>query len=351
MAITFVGSAEVGSLNGADATLDLTGIALQQNDIVVLTYSFDNTLATDNSGITSAGWTQIYEGFDTVGSGVFKLGVYYKIMGASPDSSVVVDGTGIQFTAMSVVAMAFRGINQSVPQDAVFTHFEDLNVDPDPAAITTVTDGAAVIVCAGGDRIDNSITAPSGYGNQVDIATSDTFKALAAMAWKEVASAGVENPGTWTNWSLMTYQVVTVALRPAGASNEGDGEADGHATAVGGGGRINNLVGAADGHATSLGEGSRLVAGGGDGAATGHSTTSGIGAPFFSAPGLVAGHATAIGASQEASSSADGLAVGTSTASGIFAVRRPKVRAINASIISGRGKLRVTHTGLPNENF
>jgi hypothetical protein len=351
MAITFVGSAEVGSLNGADATLDLTGISLQQGDIVVLTYTFDNSLSSDNNGITSAGWTQIYEGFDTAGSGALKLGVYYKIMGATPDSSVVVDGTDSQFNAMAVVAMAFRGVNQSVPQDATFTHFEAFDANPDPAAVTTVTNGAGVVVCVGGSAIDNSVTAPTGYGNQVDLASSDTLKATAAMAWKEVASAGAENPGTWTNWSSMVYQVVTVALRPAGASNEGDGEADGHATAEGGGGRINNLVGAADGHATSLGEGSRLVAGGGDGAATGHSTTSGIGAPFFSAPGLVAGHATAIGASQEASSSADGLAVGTSTASGIFAVRRPKVRAINASIISGRGKLRVTHTGLPNENF
>jgi hypothetical protein len=341
MAITFVGSATGSAINGLNVTVDLSGIAMQEGDVAVLVAGNLGILPTEPG---ASGWTVSY------GDTTARI-VAYKLMGATPDASVTCTGPGTTTSAATAVVEVFRGVDAAI-LDADITTADDSSTNPDSPAITTVTDGAIVISAVTGTVSDTSVTAPSGYNNGVSINASDTVSSTSAMAWQEQATAGVENPPSWTTFSFSSWASFSVALRPSGAaSTTGAGEADGHATAEGGGGRINNLVGAADGHATSLGEGSRLVAGGGDGTAVGHSTTSGIGAPFFSAPGLADGHATAEAESQEASSSADGLAVGTSTASGIFAVRRPKVRAINASIISGRGKLRVTHTGLPNESL
>ena len=209
MAITRVGETEGSAIDDADITLDLTAISLLENDVVVIAAS-GGTVA---PAMTTAGYTQ---------TGVNAGLLAWKRMSASPDSSALIDITGTGgAVASAAVAIAFRGVDTTTAMDATITSATGSSTNPDSPSITTVTDGAAVISAMASLVSDASVTAPSGYGDQVDINSSDTLSATAGMAWLTKASAGAENPASWTNVSTGAWVAFTVALRPVAAPPAG----------------------------------------------------------------------------------------------------------------------------------
>jgi len=94
MAITLVGSAPVSSFanNGADVTVNLSGLGLAENDVVIACVS--SPYITGNTpSMISSGWSEATAPFVASVLGRGSMGVWYKVMGATPDSSVVMGVT------------------------------------------------------------------------------------------------------------------------------------------------------------------------------------------------------------------------------------------------------------------
>lgn len=206
--ITLVGTPTEGSAgSGGDITLLMpTGVA--QNDVVYVFFA-----TSSSGGTSSSGWTQI--GSDLDNGADLRTQVWRKVMGASPDASIVLTGSGIGSDAGVGIAFALRGVNTTTPEDATATTATGTSADPDSPSITTVTPNAWVISFAGSRANDSALTAPSGYSNEVDLAQAESNNISGGGATKEVTAAGAENPASWTDWTSAAWAAWSVAVRPA----------------------------------------------------------------------------------------------------------------------------------------
>lgn len=210
MAITLVNSATAVLAAGAGSTAVSLPASMAENDVVVINLACDFLITQASSqGVDSGqGWTLEYE--DTQAFPGAQVAT--KRMGATPDTTVNI--TPRSDRKMVVTMQAWRGVNTTTALDATstFAYY-------DPAAITTVTDGAKVISCGAWDNTEQApgLGVPTGYGNLVEADTVDAGSegATAAMASKTVTTAGAEDPGVWTFSGSPGNHYLTVALRPA----------------------------------------------------------------------------------------------------------------------------------------
>jgi hypothetical protein len=222
MAITLVssGALEGAALDGGDVTLTFPG-GVAEGDVVYVWGGHDRGAGetTRDAAINTSGYTTIYE--DATDFHQYTFIVARKVMGPTPDSDVVCEGGGDASEGVAYCAYILRGVDTGTPEDATRTVAADGSTNPNPPAITTVTNGAWVLTLVGSSVSDASVTAPSGYGNQVDVNADDTRNSTVAGATLEKATAGAEDPGTWTNWGNSRWQAVTVAVRPATGASGG----------------------------------------------------------------------------------------------------------------------------------
>ncbi|MDZ4306606.1 hypothetical protein [Allopontixanthobacter sp.] len=205
-------------------TIDLTsgfsgGIdtAPSEDDLVLLFFSIFST-SDRNVSVTSSGWTEIADlyGNDARDS---NLGIYYKFMGATPDTSVTL-GTIANENFSAVAALqVWRGVDQTTPLDvAIATAVGGNTGRPDPPSITPVTAGSVVSVvgAAAGDSfaaltssdLDNFIQLISVGGVALAIV------AAGSMPW----SGGAVDPalfGGGTEAVNASWTAASIALRPA----------------------------------------------------------------------------------------------------------------------------------------
>ena len=217
MSISIVGTPQSGSaINGGNVTLTFDGTPAQNDVVIVIGGS--GTFRTPNPTAPGTGYTQIALDASTI-----YFGAWYKRLGASPDASVVCNGTGNVNDATSYVSYVLRGVDTSTALDATATTAgETTSTNPDAPSITTVTNGAWVIACAGSRINDASITAPSGYSNQVSATNTDAFSLSVSAATKEVTTAGAENPASFTTWSSAAWFAISNAIRPATTTATGN---------------------------------------------------------------------------------------------------------------------------------
>lgn len=216
MAITPVsaGSADAPTTN--DLVVDLSGAGLQQGDFVVVVCVERNT--TDDTWSEGGGtWTLEADLFST-DNRVSNTGVFSKVMGATPDSSVTIHQAGAA-AGMGAAWAAYRGVDATTPHDAATTTAAGANTgQADPPSITTVTNNALVIaVGAGSSGSGPTLGAPSGYNGDSLHGAANT-NAWCGIASKEVASAGAENPGIFSvspDSNFNSWEAATIALRPA----------------------------------------------------------------------------------------------------------------------------------------
>jgi hypothetical protein len=113
--------------------------------------------------------------------------------------------------------MAFRGVDPDTPQDVSHTFDSSgSNGQPNPPAITPVTDNCAIVISAALDdrTAGGSMVAPAGFEDV--ISSSDGSEAsVSMMAWKIQETAASINPGTFTGAANDEWWAVTQALRPA----------------------------------------------------------------------------------------------------------------------------------------
>lgn len=216
MAITFVGSGENSSSNGAAITITLPSMV--QGDVVYVGLGTGGgTTALD---VTTSGYTEL------PGSPISTPvpepfgGMWRKVQGASPDSTVA-SGSGTADKAQAGIAYVLRGVDTTTPEDATPTTIGFFSSVPDSPSITTITANAWNISFGVNSANDAAVTAPSGYSNQVDIAQGAEDDITVGMASAEIASPGATNPAAWTNWASETGVAASIAVRPAAAAPAG----------------------------------------------------------------------------------------------------------------------------------
>lgn len=216
MALSLRGTAENSGIDGADLSITLpAGVA--EDDGVWLAYAEGTNSDVDMAMVTT-GYTELAD-LNRGPSIQNNLGVFRKIMGATPDSTATCDGHGDAGAPLVAVCQVWTGADTTTPEDATSTTATADAGDPDSPSITTVTDGAVVISFGSTNANDGAVTAPSGYSDQVDVGRTDSASATVGAASITVASAGPENPASWTNWSGAVFPrhcAVTVAVRPGG---------------------------------------------------------------------------------------------------------------------------------------
>lgn len=219
MAITLVGTPQAGgAANGGDVTLTFDGV-LAEGDLVLLVGGNGDANGAGDIGPMTAGYTQaaLYQVNDGTD---LSAGVWYKFLTSTPDGSVVANGAGSAQEAAAYASLVLRGVDASTPIDvAIVETGPTVGVNPDPGAVTTATAGAWVIAAAVDSNQTPASAGPTGYSNFVGDGADDTRPCSVGLATKEIASAGAEDPGAFSNWGnqFNSWKTFTVVLRPAGA--------------------------------------------------------------------------------------------------------------------------------------
>lgn len=225
MAISLVGSGEAADgLNSSyTRTVTLPGGVAQDDVVYVL--GVQRNLSDLNLVEDSGTYTELADVFGSDSNSI-NAAVYRKVQGATPDSTVTVRENTSSITGwMSVVALVLRGVDTTTPEDATTTTASGGNTGrADPPSITTVTANAWVLAFgASSQQLADPTTAPTGYGNVVGIGHPGII-----VSTKEIATAGAENPGIYTDFTtsgLQSWAAATVAVRPAagGGTTVGSG--------------------------------------------------------------------------------------------------------------------------------
>lgn len=190
--------------------------ALEEDDVVVVIRAADSVTAPMSSRNTP-GYTEIAYAVTGTFPGFW---VEYKVMGASPDADVDIEniiGSAAQTNAYIVVIL--RGVDASNVLDVTTQKNENAGsgTTVTPGDITTVTDGALVMAIGflDDDGASTVSTFPSGYTDTADQGTGGGSGAVIGVAFKEIATAGLESPGDFVFSSSDANCWVTAAFRPA----------------------------------------------------------------------------------------------------------------------------------------
>lgn len=213
---TFVGSyaLDLGQTTSSTITFqnNLTGGVANTpstNDIVIVIVGASTTADT-NFGTSSSNWTEEADLYVNASSDA-NLGVFYKVMGATPDTSIAITSSSNVF--IQSLTYVIRGVNITTPVDVTTTTATGSgNANPNPPAITPVTAYAAVLgigVGAGNGSVtaltssdlDNFVTAGNGFtrlgigidyswvGGAVNPAAFGGGETAAGRSWASISMA------------------------------------------------------------------------------------------------------------------------------------------------------------------
>jgi len=201
MAITYV-----GSTTARDTTSVSMISGVQSGDVIISLYTNAVGVASDR---VPTGFSQIFG--DSNGC---RVTVGYELISGTPDSTI--DGL-VNSTNACYIFAAFRSVDTTTPQDATATTATGTGSMPNPPSITTVTNNAWVIALGGIDA-GTTGSAQSGY-TLVSSYQSSGANATAMMSYKEVTSAGAEDPAVFGGAGSDDWVAGSVALRPIVSTN------------------------------------------------------------------------------------------------------------------------------------
>lgn len=218
MTIAFRGAAKVSTTaNGADATINFDATALpRENDVVVLFGGRANTSDANAWGPITSGYTLVAS-IDSTGP---KFGIWTKKMGATPDTSVDVEGGGntAHGTAYGVFVIDGTTVDPDDLYDATLVSTGQVTAVPDAPSITTVTANARVIAFGYNSVNDISRGAVSGFTTIIGTNANDTDDISIEAVYQDVASPGAVDPGAWSTWTSGIGGAITIAIKPLAAT-------------------------------------------------------------------------------------------------------------------------------------
>lgn len=225
MALSYVGgltSTFAGAASGSQ-TISINGTLTggsntspSANDIVIVVYATGS--AADRAiGVTTAGYTEEAELYSNGTSYDTNLSFSWKRMGATVDTSVVVNATGNNADAGAVAIHVWRGVDTVTALDVADTVATGTGTGrPNPAAITPVTTGAVIIVAGGGSAATGAVYTASYLSNfrtATSADTNDAMVGIGSVAW----TSGAYDPAVWTGGTTNaadSWAAVTAVLRP-----------------------------------------------------------------------------------------------------------------------------------------
>jgi hypothetical protein len=231
MAISFVGST-TGLVAATDTTVNFSSLldssgstpTVAQNDIVIVTLSRRSAGAA-SPALTTTGYAAIYASVFADSTDDTNLISFYKIMGATPDTSVVITTTGTT-NIQSYCVHVLRGVDTTTPFDGI-TPTTSTGVgagSPDAPAITPATAGAWIMACGGAAGPNTAgqttvLTNPANLDSTTNFfrSTAGTRTATGAgifSGWTSGAFDPVAFGGGAQNASG-SFAAATFALRPA----------------------------------------------------------------------------------------------------------------------------------------
>lgn len=206
--ITVVGTPQSGTANNANVTLTFD-VAPVQGDVVFVAGGHDSNGGSSVTPVTS-GYTQVIN--DTASQPYF--GVWYKVMGASPDTTVVMPASGAANDAGAYCAIVLRNVHSSVLGATTTTAGPTASTNPDPASITTTAANSMVLVFG----LSTSNDAAPGTMTNYTVAGSAGLNlsgvdASVSMGRRVIAAAGAENPPAWSAWTTGTWKTATLEVK------------------------------------------------------------------------------------------------------------------------------------------
>jgi len=221
MTISVVGTNTGHTVSSSEQLIVNLPAGVIENDIVLV--AVGGSRSNWAVGVLTDGYEEIAELYAT-STNTINLSLNWKRMGATPDVSVQCLASGQTSTDLLCIVYVLRGVNTTTALDVTSTTATGSGShDPNPPAITPITSDAFIVICGACSNYaasggDTSVTAPSGYTNQVLLpstnVTNDSTLMMASKAW----TIGTEDPGAWNVDvgidGADAWAAVTVAFRP-----------------------------------------------------------------------------------------------------------------------------------------
>jgi hypothetical protein len=225
MAISYLGQASNAAKNGANVAVDVSGIGLSTDDLLVVVGAVGDNDGNDPveacSGNQSGAFTKVADLFvdddtDTT------MGVFWAVMGGTPDATVTYTNSQGNDSAAACVVFAFSGVDTTTPMDVTPTTATGTNSNiPNPPSINHNNPSGVATVIAGAFSHTSgaavTATAPANYNNVLSDAENDTTDVTAVMAWRP-DPGDPEDPGSFSpsigDSVANSWCACTIALRP-----------------------------------------------------------------------------------------------------------------------------------------
>lgn len=194
------------ALGNATATF---GTSLLQNDVVFLTIGF-----TDTDWSVPAGYVQYTGG---VLSGIYQYACYYKVMGATPDTSINI-GDANDSSAFTYYAL--RGVQTEAPVIETSNIIGTTTAALNPPSVSVFAKCMVLAAAFTGNGSTASLTAgPSGYSGFLGVDAAGNNDTYIGTAYKTITATGTEDPGAFTlSNTAAAYGSVSIVIRPYSAS-------------------------------------------------------------------------------------------------------------------------------------
>ena len=232
--ISFIGSMTLGTSSTTATTIPFSNLknsagatpTILQNDIVVVSLVASDPAAYTLAQLNPAGYTAAHAAvivsYDATISNYGSMGVFYKVMGSTPDTSTVINGTTSGATDLVATVEVYRGVSTATPIDVTTTTNTGSGVaaNPTPPAITPSTAGAYILGCGGIATVSatTDFTGAPGYSSATNtFAHLPSGGAVGGIALYSSWSSGAYTPSAWTssNKSELSWCAASIALRPA----------------------------------------------------------------------------------------------------------------------------------------
>lgn len=216
-AISFVAGSSAET--GVSTSLTITkpsGTADGDVVIIVFNNGQDDGTTPTCTGFTNIGFVESAVTADNMTS------IFYRVS-SSDGASYSCDYPSSTSNQTSGIAGTFRGVDNTTPIDVTYVqanHYLKVQntLSPTPQPITTVTNGAFVIVTNHHKgTVTTGITQPTSYTEVAEVIANNRY---AEMAYREIVTAGTETPGSFTiaesvSDGTQDSAMFTIALRPA----------------------------------------------------------------------------------------------------------------------------------------
>jgi hypothetical protein len=225
MAISYVGgqtAGRAGNTGTSVVTFSFSGgsnTTPSAGDLVVVTIVVGSAGRNPMIDLSAQGYTNLTQLNPNTASIDTSLCVCYKIMGGTPDTTVTMPSTGNNADAQRWSIQCFRGVDATTPMDVTPVSATGINTTrADPAAITPVTAGAWIVICAGGAAATATALTFAALTNVLSGATADTNDAVVGSGYYTAWTSGAYDPAASSTGSAVaaadSWAAYTLALRP-----------------------------------------------------------------------------------------------------------------------------------------